>query len=960
MRIGLLGGLRVENEGHELAVSGAMQLAVLFRLAIDAGSAVGYRSISEDVWSMDAPENTRAALQSIVSRLRSQLPPGVIESTAGGYRLNVARDDVDALAFCDLVSAAAASPGDARRLASDALALWTGEPWVPSDNFDWFERDLRRDRETALGLGGTQPPLPTHRAVPVPLTSLVGRATELAMIGDQLAAHRLVTIVGTGGAGKTRLAIEIASRRRGALLVELAPVGSDEVMAAIQSATGRDLRTVEASETASARDRVLEALHGRDVLLVLDNCEHVIDETARVAEDLLENLPQLRILATSREPLAIPGEAYVAVGSLPHPTDLDLEHPDTLASFAAVELFTQRAAAATGADLTGDAVVVAARICARLDGLPLALELAAAKLRTMTVDEVLAGLEHRFTLLTGGYRTALPRHQTLRAMIDWSWSLLGSDERVALAWIAVFPSGVDATEADQLARLMGLTSAAAFEQLVDKSLLQRARGRYRTLETIREYGLERLAESGSTAKAREVQARHCAAGAAAMDARLRGPRIYESIAWFDTEEDNISAALRYALAAPLPHVAVDLVIACAWYWTIRDRSDDAQLWMKAVAPLAGTIDRDEARLVAKIGQILSSFDGRETEEPTPDDFQFVLEQVGPVRDLHFGRGSHELLQLVQPALAAFSEAVGSDDWMIRVRVPRGEDLGLDPWPTAVLHVMRAATAQNRGEADQLGFESQLAIEHFEQVGDLWGLAIAQEMRALWLQLDGRLVEALELSDRSTANMRSISSSWDIAQQQGLTISVLARLGRWDTARERVESMLAEAAEAGNTRAELQAQINAVTFDLLVGDVASAGSRLSIIDELALGTVGGPPQTAAWIANSKAYADLLRADPDAAEQHFRIAVAAAVQSHDQPVIGMVAIGVGTLALYRGDIRKALAAVDLADALVGAHDATDPRIRAIEEAAVSAKIGRDDAPASPRPMAVEALQRLVGSD
>jgi len=245
VRISLFGGLRVEHNAEALTVTGAIQLAVLFRLAVDAGSAVSYRAIVEDVWSLDAPENERAALQSVVSRLRSQLPAGAIESTAGGYRLLVSREDVDAVAFQDLVAAASVAGSGQQRLASQALALWTGDPWIPGPNFDWFERDLRSDRAQALALGGVVVREQPRRSVRAPLTSLVGRERELATIAAQLGSNRLVTIVGTGGAGKTRLALEAAADRP-ALLVELAPVGEGEVLSAVFAASGREIHGFQA------------------------------------------------------------------------------------------------------------------------------------------------------------------------------------------------------------------------------------------------------------------------------------------------------------------------------------------------------------------------------------------------------------------------------------------------------------------------------------------------------------------------------------------------------------------------------------------------------------------------------------------------------------------------------------------------------------------------------------------
>jgi predicted ATPase len=962
VRIGLLGGLTVEHDGREVPVSGTMQLAVLFRLAVDAGSAVSYRAIAEDVWSADAPENTRAALQSIVSRLRSQLPPGAIESTAGGYRLTIGRANVDALAFADLV-ALAVSSGDAgqkRQLASDALGLWGGEPWTPSDDFDWFERDLRTDRATALELGGVASAHVRPSTVPVPMTDLVGRAEELEAIAEQLSTSRLVTIVGVGGAGKTRLAIETAAGIRDSVLVELAPVGPGELFTAILAATGRELRTADGAPLIGARERVLDALVGRSVLLVLDNCEHIIDDVAQAAESLLGALPQLRILATSREPLGIVGEAFVALGPLPHPSQdgLTAASPHELLAFDAVQLFSQRAVAARGVALDDADVGTAAQICVRLDGLPLALELAAAKLRTMTLTEVLVGLEDRFALLTGGFRTSLPRHRTLRAMIDWSWSLLSAEERTALAWIAVFPAGIDASDATRVALAMGGLPASVFDSLVDRSLLQRSRGRFRALETIREYGIELLAEREELPAARAVQASVMADRAVEFDRLLRGKRILDAISWFDAEEDNIAAALRYSTGASLAAVAVRLTVACAWYWTIRGREEDASAWFTTVSSLAREVDTDEGRMLDLLSPIIDLFSAGGAESG-----ELLLPSVG--EELHaltlalpiVGPGGHELMQLLPPLLQAITAAgLDRQAMMLRVQVPRGEDLGLDPWPAALLHVVRAALAQNRGEVDVLGEESRLSVELFSSIGDVWGLALSQQMRAEWLVLNGRLDEAFTITEESTENFRRITPAWDLVQQQGLAISILVRQGRLDEARRRASALVDEAAQSSNARAKLQAQVSALAAAVSMGDVQIAIELLAELDSMMTGWPRMPEQLTAGIELSRASLEVLMGNYEAAENAMRRAAEAALTSHDYPIIGAVALGFGAMALERGDITEALRAVDLATAVMGVKDATTPQVVLIERAAAEAGIERADAEAPTRSVAIESLSRF----
>ncbi len=945
MKISLLGGLRVEHAGRELHVSGTMQVAVLFRLAVDAGSAVSYRSIAEDIWAMDAPENTRAALQSIVSRLRAQLPPDVIESTPGGYRLAVGRADVDALAFQDLVAAAsAAPPGDAAAIASEALGLWRGEPWVPSDNFDWFERDMLADRDAALKLGGVAVAQRVVSSIPAPLTNLIGRERELEAIADQLASHRLVTIIGTGGAGKTRLAVETARSHAGSVLVELAPVEPFEVWSAVLGATGREIRTGDSSgDPIDTRGRVLEALGGRDVLLVLDNCEHVVDSVADLVFDLLGLVPHLTVLVTSREPLNVPGESFVTVGSLPRAE--------------AVELFSQRAAAATGAELTADQREIAGTICDRLDGLPLAIELAAARLRTMSAAEVLAGLDDRFSLLTGGFRTALPRHQTLRAMIDWSWSLLSSDERTALSHFAVYPAGSDASEAALLARSMGLTSPAVFDALVDRSLLQRNNGRYRELETIREYGIERLAEQEALANARASQVRHMARTAARRDAMLRGPDIHDALTWFDAEEDNLAAALRFAISAGMAREAIDLTIACFWYWTIRDREADSRAWLSAVGPLAAGVDSDAARVIHLVYPVVAAFSGNTDGGERADDEEQVALALAALPAITVSAAAPDIVQLIVPVIGAFSAAMdGGEGWMTRVRLPRGEDLGLTAWPTAVLNVVRAATAQNRGDVPALGEASELAVAQFSHLGDWWGLALAQQMRAEWLSVNGMLDDALRLSDESTENMRRITSSWDLAQQRSLSVSLLTRMGRSDEARERVEALVAEAEAGANVRTIAQVHATALSAYVSLGQPDRARAHLERFEEVLPAMARMPEQILAWVEAGRAGIFLLEGDPDAAEVALRAAITYALASHDQPVMGSVALDIGMLAMARGDVAEALRALDLSSAVIGAEDPTDPRVIAILAAGARAATERTGGLPT-RPVAVEALRELL---
>ena len=898
VRIGFFGGLTV-GDG---TVSGVMQRALLFRLAIDAGAVVPTRTLVDDLWPEAPPENARAALQSIVSRLRSQLPVGLIQSDPGGYRLVVARDSVDVLEFQDLVAAAEAGPDAA--LATRALAVWRGEPWHP-EGFDWFGAELLADRSRALDLGGAVPP-PVHE-VPAALTELVGRDADLALVRSQLAANRAVTIIGPGGAGKTSLGLAVAREREHALVVELAPVGSGEVWPAILGASGRDLRLAEAPTAAATEERVIAALGGRDLLIVLDNCEHLVAEAAAVVSELLRALPRLRVLATSREPLGVVGEAFVSIGAL--------DRGDAL------ELFERRTIAARGRGLDDDERRLASVVCDRLDRLPLAIELGAARLRTMALSELSSGLDDRFTLLASGPRSALPRHQTLWALIDWSWELLDEDERHALCALAVFPAGVAVHSG--LERELGLR-AGIFDALVDRSLVQRVNGRFRTLETIREFGVERLDRDGELPSARAAQARFMAEQAVSRDRALRTAGIHGAIAWFDAEEDNIAAALRHAIDTPLPSVAVGLSASCCWYWTIRDRHLDAVAWFDQVRPLAVGDGSDEARIVTLMAHLSRAFSGETAWSDPNEEEQRARDGLAREVGEPVGAGGNELLQVLSPLFAVFGASFGSDAWSLSMTVPRGEDLGLDEWPTAILHVMRAALAENRGDIAEEGEASQRAVEMFESIGDQWGLAFARQIRSEWLCLAGRLDEAFEMTEQSSAGLRDITSEQDSLQQQGLAITLLLRRGELDEAGARAERALDAARADGGSRLMVMARILALPVAIAGGRLEEARDHLEVVDGLVAQWPGIPPQLLSAVELWRSSVLLREGRFDDSLVALRAAADRAIVSADHPIMSHVALGFGELALVQGDREEAFRALELAVAIRGALDATDPRV------------------------------------
>ncbi|MEU4106057.1 ATP-binding protein [Streptomyces tanashiensis] len=408
------------------------------------------------------------------------------------------------------------------------------------------------------------------------LTSFVGREPELAALHADLTRSRLVTLTGPGGSGKTRLAEEAAVRAVGpaAWIAELAPLDDPGALpgAVLSALRLRETNLITRDGVPLQDDptaHLVEHLARRPLLLVLDNCEHLIDAAAALAETLLTHCPQLRILATSREPLGVPGESVRPVEPLP---------PDP-----AHRLFAERARTVRPSfDLARDGGEAVDEICRRLDGLPLAIELAAARLRLLTPRQIADRLDDRFLLLTSGSRTVLPRQQTLRAVVDWSWDLLDPAERTLLRQVSVFAGGWDLAAAETLSPY----AADALGALVDKSLVvatpaEGGEMRYRLLETIHEYATERAAEEPALLAAAEAtHTAHFTALAEAAEPMLRSA---EQLPWIDRLErdlDNIRAALhRTLVTAPDEAAALRLVFAMGWFWWLRNYRPEGLAWV---------------------------------------------------------------------------------------------------------------------------------------------------------------------------------------------------------------------------------------------------------------------------------------------------------------------------------------------------------------------------------------------
>ncbi|QBJ96989.1 LuxR family transcriptional regulator [Rhodococcus sp. ABRD24] len=449
--------------------------------------------------------------------------------------------------------------------------------------------------------------------LPLDLTSFVGRRNEVTEARRLLSASRLVTLTGTGGVGKTRLALRVAADSQrafddGVWFVEFGEQRDPQLVADTVAAT---LRLREQS-TNPPLQVLTDYLAARKVLLVLDNCEHLIDAAAKLAETLLRTCPELRILATSREPLVISGETILRVPplTLPEPDD-EPTSLSGLAQYEAVTLFTERAAAAVpGFELAEDNKDTVAQICRQLDGLPLPIELAAARLRAMTADQILERLTDRYRLLTVGSRAAPNRQQTLRMSIDWSHELCTETEQELWRRLAVFAQGFELDAAEGIAA-GDLTPDALLDviaSLVDKSILIREESagivRYRLLETLRDYGLERLETAGEFGRLRRRHRDWHEQLALHAETEWIGPRQHEWIARLCRERANLRAALEFCVEQP-DEAEHGLRIANALYlvWLSRGLLSEGRLWLERTLDAQGgepTLERVRALCAATL------------------------------------------------------------------------------------------------------------------------------------------------------------------------------------------------------------------------------------------------------------------------------------------------------------------------------------------------------------------------
>ncbi|MFB8275085.1 BTAD domain-containing putative transcriptional regulator [Nocardia colli] len=811
-------------------------------------------------------------------------------------------------------------------------------------------------RERHLSLLRADQPAPHVNStnLPAPLTSFIGRDDDLARIDTLLAAGRLVTVLGPGGAGKTRLAVESARRHRheyrdGAWMIDLSSVTEPaKVGAALLAAIGlRGSALFEASaklrgDPIGELDVLADQLSGRESLLVVDNCEHLIDAVAQLISALLTRCAGLRVLATSREPLAIDGEALVPLGPLTVPEpNANLEQARRTAS---VRLFTERAAAVRpGFAVDNGNLDDVLRIVRALDGMPLALELAAARLRTLSLADLTTGLADRFRLLTTGSRTALPRHRTLRAVIAWSWDLLSEPEQIVAERISVLPGGITPASAAAVCAGSAAPAGHRTEQisatgtdggvsadnvpellaaLVDRSLLQLVpdTGRYRMLETIREYGLERLAEQGILTDVRDLTAHYFGELVARNDPLLRGPEQLDALHVLRAEYDNVLAALRHLCDRGAADDAIGLAVNLTWYWQMLGQRNDAAYWLGealAVPAERPSVQRDIAEglllttVATQSALVVDAIEERRT-------------QLWELADRLLSRpelpGFGGALITARLASMAVHEASPA----IMRRLIDGPDV----WLAGLARMFRSHLAENAGHLDQVRDDVSAELDCFAQAGDRWGLATALPMRVLLRQYDGDLDGALtDLTEakRLAREFGSLSLSDEIFIDLRW-IDLHVRLDETAAAIEMIAATRERVQRRTSPELVMLLDVREADLSLRVGDLDRARELI----EAAEGTLSerhpfSGDQGRAVIGSVRGALCLALGDGPGADEVLRQAYAAAVDSRDMPIVATVAVTVAGLAALYERYADVAAVLGAAARLRGAHDRTDPQVR-----------------------------------
>ncbi|SER04126.1 Predicted ATPase [Lentzea xinjiangensis] len=895
----MLGPVQVDGA----AVAAPRQRALLAMLALEVGRIVGHEKLIGGLYARP-PAGAANALQSQVSRLRRAVPGLVVEHQPAGYRLLAEPAEVD-LHLCRELLAAGRG--------AQALALWRGPALADVDApfADEARRALAEVFADCVLAGGTtqdlrrllaeQPlredvraalmrslhrdghqsealevfargrelladelgvdPSPAlaaahldvlrakapHRGLPAQLTSFVGREDDLRRVTKWLQDNRLVTLIGPGGTGKTRLAVEVAGRDPGEVAFVDLSATTDVARALLDGVGVREAGLLSTGSTGTAgagpggagsagvEERLRAALASRHVLLVVDNCEHVVDEAARVLGALLAGCPHVRVLATSREPLGITGETLSPV------TALDTE--------AATRLFLDRARAVRPGFTAEHGLV--AEVCRRLDGIALAIELAAARVRSLPLAEITARLDDRFRLLSRGSRTAAPRHRTLHAVVEWSWGLLTAAERDLAARFTVFSGGAS------LAAVTGVTGSDVdtLTSLVDKSLVESTGDRYRMLDTIRAFCAIHAPDL------RERHARWFLAQAQQAEPHLRA---HDQVRWLDrlaADHDNLTAAVAWATTHDRG-LALELVAALATYYWFRGLRTEAARQADAVLRACGEIappglEQEYAMCLLLAWPVAAGDQSARIRQAA--DLLALLDAPPryPVMTMMWG-------------MALGAPENGSQVWHHRNRL-----LGADPWSAALALVGDGLLARMQGDETRGAQLLRAGAAAFEQVGDRWGAALALTQLGEIALAAGDAAAALGHVGRARGMLEELGATEDTAEAVVATAQARLATGDLDGARDGFDLALTLARRSGARVVQAGAHLGLAELARLTGDHPAALAHCDRAWELTPGGWYGPDEMRCHIALERGRVCRAAGELDQARRHFEEALCRAV-------------------------------------------------------------------------------------
>ncbi len=757
------------------------------------------------------------------------------------------------------------------------------------------------------------------------LTSFVGREADVAAVRALVEGYRLTTLIGPGGAGKTRLATETArtlldDQPDGVWLVELAAIGTDGDVAQATLA-GLGLRDPLLGDAPNAEpiDRLIAAMRERAALLILDNCEHVIERAAVFAYRVLGECRHLRILATSREPLGITGEALWPVEPLALPP-ADASAGE-IQSSPAIRLLRDRASA-VHKDLAIDARTLSTmeRVCRALDGMPLAIELAAARLRTMSIDQLASGLDDRFRLLTGGSRTALPRHRTLRAVVDWSWELLSEAERAVLRKVSVFSGGASLQAAERVCLGDGVKQAHVLDlltSLTDKSLLLidgDGTPRYRMIGTIKEYAADRLADEGETDQARNAHLAYFTELTESAEPHLRRAEQLEWLATLETEHDNISAAMRGALAACQAHGAMRLAASAGFYWWLGGHRTEGFELITAATKMTGEVpDEIRAMVYALVVTFVTS--GRADQH---DAAQWIHDAARLSRR---SQGRYPVLRLVAPLERLLQEP---DSFFTAWESLLDDE---DPWVRALALYqhgkMQIMLGQGGRDADAY---LERAVAEFRAIGERYGISLAVTELADRIATRGEFADACEYYEQAVSVVTEVGAIEDAIRMRSRLAQLYWLLGDKDSSATAIGD--AERAAERVTWPDALVELALAKAEL----ARWAGKAEEVLRQIGVATtiLGEQADRPSIRAMKDDLLGYLTDDLTEARTYRAAASQAASEAGYAPLIAKALVGVADLALRRDEHEQAARLLGASAAVLGLPDRSNPDAARIERA------------------------------